>query len=1497
MVVSKAKVVRKVKKIILRSILSAIAIIFVCLLLLTIPSVQTFMGKQVTKILSNKMQAKISIEKLTINFDGKIVGKGICIFDQKGNNLISAKYAKLNIPIFRSRYIEFNNVFVDSADVYFRTYQGENELNLKFFVDFFKTNKEKKTKMVVNFQKLVLKNSRFHLRNDNTALEDEEGVWNYRNMIISNINTKMQQMLIVGDSLNFYIDELTCKERSGFELTSFKGHLRLWSAGLYCYSTDFITANNSLISTDFGFDYQTYQSFRDFENNVRFNTTIHHSILNTKDLTYFVKNFQGMNDNVEIQCEVIGPLSDMKVKKTQILFGENSHFNGNVEMIGLPNIEETFINLDVDNLKVNIQDIINFHFPKGKDLTISNGIKELKWIDIHGHFLGLYNNFFADANIKTGLGNLVCELMFNNKVKPITYDGTVSFNNLNVGVLAETNLFGLVSGKATLKGKGIKVNNMDTRLVSSIYSVDFKGKKVENIELNGELFAKKFTGSIVCIDTNFDIDFNGLIDFNEEEPIYNFEAMVNNINLSELQIYKPDSNVKISGQINADMVGKTLDSLYGKITMQQAQYVQCDSIYDIPDFNLNIEQKENKNKQILFHSDIIEIALDGNFQYKNIVPTCIHLMHKYLPSLIKKPINFDSLNIENQELSFNIDIKQSIPIFELLLPNIVFKDEIKLVGYINKKEEKILLDGNMDYLGIKKMAFNDIQISTSSDRKNLNLELDCKGFRFKNTDTIVDVNNIGIKSNIFNDTISFLASAYGNNINKLEDVMIDGEIGFNGIKNFFIKINNGSILWNNETFLLDSFNRVQISPNNIYVDNFGIRSNKNSSLNIRSGLDFRNKEAILFDFNNIELGIANLFLNRFNVDLQGTATGKGGLVNTDNIQMFAVGSEFKVYNFHFNNVYLGHLDTKTIWMNQEKKLFISSDIYQDSSYNSESKLTNINGYFDPKERYIDLKGDIKNFNIKTLEKYTKSFAHKMEGFGTGEISFRGPINDPKLVGEVVVGIGVIGIDYLKTEYAIRNGKISFIDTGFVFDNFVVSDINNNKIAVNGIVSHHKLKNWGLNLRVRASNAMAFNTTIKDNSLFYGKAFVSGNVSLIGKVGDLIQINAEAITEPKTDFNLMFDWSTTVSENNFITFVSSQPENKQNIDNNSTTTKIGVNLIVKATPEAVVRVHLDPAIGGTIVGRGSGTIELNVDRNNDFNIYGNYIISDGVFNLAYGDILTRSFKLQNGSSILWSGNPIGTINVKAIQSTKVAINNLITNDGDLSTKYRPVAVNNILNLNGNLLKPNFTFTFEMPDADESIKTIVYNSIDTSDREEMVKQMISVLFLGRFEASEANSAFGAINSGLGYSISELVSYQINRFVSSISENLDVRVAYRSDEENAENEYSVDFGSSFLNNRLTIKTSLGLLDQQDIAKNDRFLGDITVEYKIIPDGSLTLKAFNLTNQQDKLEYTSRYSQGLGLSFSKDFDTYKDLFTRKNKKLLPQNQNNNLKTDTISR
>ncbi len=1479
-------IAKKIAKILLWVFTSIVALIVLICTLLMVPAVQTYVAQKAAGFLSDKLQAEVSIGKLRIDFNLNIQIENLRLNDLHGNNLISAKKGSLSFPSFNTgkANVEIRNIILDEADVILRRYESDTALNLQFFIEFVRPKEKKKTSTIIDLQKVQLKNSRFQFRNDASAGNDVEGAWNYSNMIINDINLKLDQLLIIGDSLNFHIDQLSARERSGFHVDDLSGHLIVCRKGIHCLGATILTGNKSELELDFRFDYTDFSDFQDFINKVSFNTELHRGRLNMADLMYFVPSFKGMNNTVNIAATVKGPISDFKIRNLDLSYGQGTEIKGNIDLKGLPVINETFIDFNIDNLKSNIIDVASFSLPKDKKIPVPNILKKIKWVETRGHFLGLYNNFFADATFATAIGNASCELMLNMQSNPISYDGKLQTNALALGDLLNFQDIGNISMKGGIVGKGVTIEDFDFQLKSTISNITFRNNTVKDIQISGDFLSKQFDGQISCNDEDFSLDFNGLIDFNQEEPNYNFEATVRSINLSNFQLFRPDSNVIVSAYINMDITGKDIDHFRGYLIMDSIVYSENDIPYFFPGFSLNIDQDEYPRKNIHLSSDLLNVDISGRFTYVQAFAAVQKNLYSQLPNLIPLPKLLDSTQVAfDQQFDLSLKITKSIPLLDHFIPDIRIDKGLIVELSMDQSKKVSHISVEVPQLDIKKkQRLNNLLVVNQQSPQMFNLGITCDSYFTKLTDTIPDLQKFDFQAALDNNVIDFLATAIGNESNKINDMLIEGSVTFLDMKKLEMEIvlSNGSIVWNAETFLFDSSNYVYFSRDSIYIRNFGLHSQEGKSIAIQSRSMGENGNGIYFAFDKINLGLFNVFLNRYQISLEGVTTGKGGLIR--NAYGYALGSDFEIDDFQFNSVSMGFFQGRTVWNNIEKKLFMRASVFETKD-NLDNSLLVIKGNFDPKNKYIDLTGQIDSLNIKILEPYLKSFASKVEGFGTGEITFKGKISDPKLEGSVVLKQGILGIDFLKTDYFIEKGTVNFVDTGFIFNNISFQDEYNGRGTVEGVVTHRRLKDFGVDLKINASNLSVLNTTLKDNNLFYGRAFATGSASISGKVSDLLSINADVTTNPLTDITLSLDWSTTATESNFITFVSfeSKKEKDSILIEERKSSAMVVNLKITATPDATVRVLLDPTIGGTIIGKGNGTIELILDQYNDFSMYGRYTISSGEFNLAWGGVLTRTFKLENGGVISWNGDPTqGIMSVRAIQATKVSISNLFENEEE-TMRRRPISVNNILSLNGRLLNPDFSFTFTLPDADEITKAQVYGMIDTTNREEMIRQMVNVLLLGMFE--DPNSTGGnAINSGLGYSFSELVSSQINKLVSSITQDIDVRVVYRPGESAAENEYSVDVGGSFLNDKLIISTSFGVYGQQDANAQDRFLGDVIAEYKLVPDGSLRVKAFNVTNPQDVLSstYGSTYSQGMGLSYLKDFDKFKDLFTRKSRK-----------------
>ena len=115
-----------------------------------------------------------------------------------------------------------------------------------------------------------------------------------------------------------------------------------------------------------------------------------------------------------------------------------------------------------------------------------------------GRFDGFYSDFVAYGEIYTDLGlvNTDVNLKLNNNGIP-SYSGVVNANQFQIGKwFGKEDQIGAVSLKASIIGKGIKLNTIDAKLKGDISEVTLKGYTYSNIEVDGSLKDNFFEISI-----------------------------------------------------------------------------------------------------------------------------------------------------------------------------------------------------------------------------------------------------------------------------------------------------------------------------------------------------------------------------------------------------------------------------------------------------------------------------------------------------------------------------------------------------------------------------------------------------------------------------------------------------------------------------------------------------------------------------------------------------------------------------------------------------------------------------------------------------------------------------------------------------------------------------------------------------------------------------------------------------------------------------------------
>ncbi len=108
-------------------------------LLIQIPAVQNAIVQKVTNILSQSLQTKVSVDRVTIRFFKTVAIKGIYMEDLQQDTLLYAKDIGVNIGVFDlfKNRIHLNKVSLTGAKVHLHRPAGDSVYNYQFIVDAF----------------------------------------------------------------------------------------------------------------------------------------------------------------------------------------------------------------------------------------------------------------------------------------------------------------------------------------------------------------------------------------------------------------------------------------------------------------------------------------------------------------------------------------------------------------------------------------------------------------------------------------------------------------------------------------------------------------------------------------------------------------------------------------------------------------------------------------------------------------------------------------------------------------------------------------------------------------------------------------------------------------------------------------------------------------------------------------------------------------------------------------------------------------------------------------------------------------------------------------------------------------------------------------------------------------------------------------------------------------------------------------------------------------
>lgn len=1446
-------------------IATSIAIILAAVpILLQNSKIQNYIAKAITKELSIRFNSKVSVGTIEYKLFNTISLNDLYIEDLEKDTLLNVSQLNANFDfwkLFKAKIIfsglEINklhgNLKVDTA----------GKTNLDFIIKAFeKPQNNDSSNIEYQIRKLSLINSYLSYSKQNGLKTRADNIINFDSLRLHDINAEISLNTFTNDTLSANIVSLSFREKSGLVLKNLSSVINGSKRGT---NIDFIKIElpHSKISlTNIELKYDSLTDFKNFSQKVKWNAPIDNSVIDLADFAAFVPELKNLKEKVDLKGLISGRISNLGFKKMILTYGKSLSLNADLELSGLPNLQETFIYGQINELKADksvIQDIASGL--SKKPVILPKELNQLGKIKYTGNITGFFSNLVAYGNLNTQLGSISTDILLKleNQLMDLKYNGTIKSTNFQLSRLLSEKKLGKVA--FNVNTNGVKKHNTPIygTIKAKFDEIVFNNYDYKDVKFDGRYDGSGFDGEINLSDNNIKANFKGVIDLTQKLPILDFKLRVDNTNLHALHLIDNYPNALLSFSGRTNMVGNSLDNING--------YAVFDSItLNNANKTLNVDQIkftsriENNYTNFIVNSDFVNGSFKGNFKYSTIGKTINKIIRYYLPSLA---VEINPNQIVENHIDVDLKFENTAVISDVLDLPYQLSGITILKGIIDEKTNKINLSANVPLLKVKTIHLENLTFDIENIQKELRLTT--RAHMSENKEDL----RLYLIASAAKDSVS--TQLGWQNAEKVTNAGVIKTI--TKLSNEAGKMKAQMIIQPTQVILSDSIwniGEAKIDLNSdSTIDIHNFRFEKKAQYVQINGKASKNiSDSITLSMNDLDVEYILKLVRLTGITISGHASGNASLVRVLSKPIFL--ANLKVKDLGLNHTILGNAKVKSTWDKENKQLLLAADIFKQNN----DTLVIAKGVFVPRLDSLDLNFDARGLNIHFLDQYFAGVANNVQGEGYGKVRLFGPMKKLGFEGNVFVDRGQATIEMLKTTYFF-NDTIKLQRHTLTAHNLRLYDEERNKGTLNGIMHHSGLfDHMTYNATITAKDMLAMNTHSKDNDYFYGKAYATGTVNIYGDQHEA-NIIIKAVSQPKTKCYIQMGGTASASNNNFINFES--PNQRENIVETKKVTannfNVKVDMQIDVTPDAQMELIVDPKAGDVISGKGNGSLRIQFDSFSPLKLYGTYIIDVGSYLFTLQTVIRKEFKIDQGSTISFTGSPFDAqVNIRALYSLTASLSDLL-DDASTTTNRGSVPVNCVLNLTEDLMKPTIRFEIELPASDESRRQIVKSIINT---EEMVNRQIAyLLVLGKFYTPDNsnNNPNAGLNNFTSFAFSTLSSHLNNWIQKSLNNN---NLSFGLDWQKSELQTDeIKAQLNYQNKRVILNGEFGYRnDNLNTSTNaSKFIGDFDLEYLLTESGKIRGKVYSHSIDRAQLK-EAKTTQGLGVVYKEDFNSVGEMF-----------------------
>ena len=578
---------------------------------------------------------------------------------------------------------------------------------------------------------------------------------------------------------------------------------------------------------------------------------------------------------------------------------------------------------------------------------------------------------------------------------------------------------------------------------------------------------------------------------------------------------------------------------------------------------------------------------------------------------------------------------------------------------------------------------------------------------------------------------------------------------------------------------------------------------------------------------------------------------------------FSVAGDMGVQNMTYERCPIGNISTELVYLQKENDAHaVEARLMMD-----DDEIGLLTGtYYNEGDGSLDAKLQLEHLPLNIVNGFVPDQLCGLQGYAEGELTIEGPLSRPEVNGEVFLSKSYLESIPYGVKLRFDDDPVRIQHSNLLFENFTVYAHNDNPLNVQGSVDFHNPDNITVNMRMRAQNFQIIGAKEHAKSVAYGKAFVNVFAMMNGPLENL-NMRGRLDVLGTTDMGYILRDTPITTDNQLDDLVkfTDFSDTTQTAVTRPSINGFRMDMTLNVSNGAHIMAYMNADHSNYIDLMGGGTLRMLYSPADNLQLTGRYTLSNGEMKYALPIIPLKTFTIQDGSYIEFTGEPMNpTLNITAVEHTKATVTG--SNGVGRSVNFDcGVSITRTLNDMG------LEFTLDAPEDMQ-----LHGELQAMGREQRGKLAVTMLTTGMYLADGNTKPF-SMNSAL----SSFLSSEISNLTGNALRTLDLSFGLDNSTDatgQTHTDYSFKFAKRFLNNRLKLAVGGKVTTGEELpgGRNNSFFDNVSLEYRLDDTANKHLNLYFENNSYDWLDgYTQKY--GGGFIWRRTLQNFTDIFRLK--------------------